>query len=140
MSQKKKQTNDEIIFQLKKEVELKKSQLEKSVKFTPITNCVITLDSIKYNLNVCSLEDLQLLFVRLSLLQKENSLLFPEKPLIISGFLVSQWLEDINNKYNCLNIRTEQNKLKTLEDKLYMLLSQDSKASLELEEIKKSLQ
>lgn len=136
----KKQSNDEVIFQLKKEVEIKKSELDKISKFSPITNCMITLDSIRYNLNVCSLDDLQFLIVRLSLYKDKNSVLFKDKPLVVSSYNIDYWLEDLNNKYNYLNIKIEQDKLKKLEDKLYDLLSKDSKDSIELDAIRKSLQ
>jgi hypothetical protein len=139
MTTKKKQNNDQVIFQLKKEVETKKSELAKIAKFTPITNCMLTLDSIRYNLNVCGLDDLQFLVVRLSLYKERNSTLFFDKPLIISSHNIDHWLEDLKNRYNYLNIKTEQDKLKKLEDKLYDLLSKDSKDSIELEAIRKSL-
>ena len=45
-------TNDELILQLKKQIEDKKKALRATEKFTPITNCSIELDGVRQNIQV----------------------------------------------------------------------------------------
>ena len=42
------ETNDSRILILKKQIESKKEQLSKSTRFSPVTNCSIELDGIRY--------------------------------------------------------------------------------------------
>lgn len=123
--------NDKLILQLKKEIEQKKSLLAKSDKFIPETNCSLTLFGIKYNLHVQTSN--QLLFLKAFL----NSLNSPD--LILEGYKVEDWIKDIEVKYSILNIQSEKDRLKVLENKLYSLLSNDTKVSLEIEDIMKSI-
>lgn len=123
--------NDKLILQLKKEIEDKKSLLAKSDKFIPETNCSLTLFGIKYNLHVQTSN--QLLFLKAFL----TSLNSPE--LIFEGYKIESWIRDIEVKYSILNIQSEKDRLKALEDKLYTLLSNDVKVSLEIENIMKSI-
>lgn len=123
--------NDKLILQLKKEIEQKKSLLAKSDKFIPKTNCSLTLFGIKYNLHVQTSN--QLLFLK-------AFLIFLNSPdLILEGYKVEDWIKDIEVKYSILNIQSEKNRLKVLENKLYSLLSNDVKVSLEIEDIMKSI-
>lgn len=59
--------NDERVLQLKKIIEEKKSELKAVKRFTPLTNCVLSLDNQNYNLNVLQLDDLKLLLVKLNI-------------------------------------------------------------------------
>ena len=123
--------NDRLILKLKKEIEDKKSLLAKSEKFIPETNCSLTLFGIKYNLHVQTSN--QLLFLKAFL----NSLNSPD--LILEGYKVEDWIKDIDVKYSMLNIQFEKDRLKALENKLYSLLSNDTKVSLEIENIMNSI-
>ena len=47
--------NDDRILELKKQIETKKKSIsEKKIRFIPETNCVLNMDGMTINLNVCS--------------------------------------------------------------------------------------
>ena len=126
--------NDEKILILRKQIEEKKEQLKKLAKFNPVTNCSIELDSVRYNLNTLTNEQLILLLVKLNMYKLSvNDLKIND--FNISGYKVDDWIEDIKSKLEILNQRNEQNKLKQLESKLTKMLSEEKKTELEIEEI-----
>lgn len=131
--------NDQRILELKKQIETKKEKLGKVTRFVPITNCLIELDEIKYNLQALSKEQLTLLLVKL------NSLLISAKDMnltsdvVISGFGLNDWIEDIVNKLNVISRKNEEKSLKLMEEKLIKLLSEGKKVELEIDEIESLL-
>jgi hypothetical protein len=129
--------NDKKIMELKKQIEEKKNKINKSQKFTPITNCSIEMDGIRCNLQVLNKEQLITLMVKL------NAYAISAKDLevdyFISGYEVSEWIIDIKAKLDNVSRKEEENKLKVMEAKLHQLLSNEKKVELEIEEIMKSL-
>ena len=127
--------NDDRILELKKQIEAKKKSIsEKKIRFIPETNCVLNMDGMTINLNVCSDDALLLLLIRL------NSYLMSAKDLNmtdfeISGYNITDWIKDIKNKLEVYALRKEETNLKKLEKKLDMLLSEDKKTELEIDEI-----
>ena len=125
--------NDERVLQLKKIIEVKRSELKTVKKFTPITNCILDLEGQKYNLNVLHPYDLRLLLV------KVNMYLMSAKDLCIkfeiSGYNIEDWITDINNKMEIFEHKYKESELKTLETKLDKMLSDEKKTELELDEI-----
>jgi hypothetical protein len=131
-------TNDEKIIKLKSQIEEKKSKLSKCEKFTPVTNCSLDLEGIRFNLNVQSKEQLTLLRIKL------NCYLMSVKDLklegvTISGFAIEDWITDIKSKLSIISRKEEESKLKIMEDKLTELLSNDKKIELEIESIEQLL-
>jgi len=131
------ETNDKKIMELKKQIEEKKNKVSKSQKFSPITNCSIEVDGIRYNIQVLTKEQL------ITLLVKLNSYAMSAKDLevdfSISGYNVSDWITDIKSKLDFVSRKEEENKLKIMESKLHQLLSNEKKVELEIDEIMKSL-
>jgi hypothetical protein len=127
------ETNDSKIMELKKQIEEKKAKINKSQKFTPITNCSIEVDGVRHNLQVLSKEQL------ISLMVKLNAYAISAKDLgveyIVSGYIVSDWIIDIKAKLDFVSRKEEENKLKVMESKLDQLLSNEKKVELELDEI-----
>ena len=127
--------NDDRILELKKKIDEKKDNItNKKVKFVPKTNCVLIFDGMNYNLNVCQYEDLKLLLIKL------NSYAISAKDLgyedfVISGYNVSEWMNDIRNKMEVIELKKEEVMLKSMESKLDKLLSNDKKTELEIDEI-----
>ncbi|WP_405169438.1 hypothetical protein [Paenibacillus sp. FSL H3-0286] len=127
--------NDQKILELKKQIELKKEKLSKSQKFTPITNCSIEIDGVRHNIQVLQKEQI------LTLLIKINTYVLSSKDLglldsfNINGYHVLDWIADLKLKYEILNRKEEEQKLKAMETKLDKLLSDDKKVELELDEI-----
>ena len=127
--------NDDRILELKKQIETKKKAIsEKKVRFIPETNCVLNMDRMNINLNVCSDDALVLLPIRL------NSYLMSAVDLgmsdfEISGYSVMAWIKDIKSKLEVSSLKKEETDLKKMESKLDKLLSDDKKTELEIDEI-----
>ena len=127
--------NDDRILELKKQIETKKKAIaEKNTRFIPETNCVLNMDGMTINLNVCSDDALLLLLIRL------NSYLMSAKDLNmadfeISGYRVTAWIKDIKSKLEVSGLKKEESELKKMESKLDKLLSDDKKTELEIDEI-----
>lgn len=127
-------TNDERILNLKKQVETKKQSItEKKKAFVPHTNLVCEWRGQKYNLNVLNMNDLLFLAWELSSFNdfcKDRG--FTQT---VSGYVLSDWLTDIDQKISMIHLRDEENELKSMESKLNKLLSEDKKTELELNDI-----
>ena len=105
-----------------------------------MTNCVIDLKGIKYNINVINNRDALIL-----LLLELNALLMSAeklemKDIAISGFCVEQWIADVKSRLNVIEYKNEENNLKQMEGKLDTLLSNEKRTELEIEEIAKMLE
>lgn len=128
-------SNDQRILELKKQIEIKKEKLGESAKFTPVTNCSIEVDGIRYNIQVLSKEQL------IELMVKINSYLLSAKDLgianeyLISGFKVEDWVTDIKSKINVISRKDEEKLLKIMESRLLKLLTDGKKVELEIDEI-----
>ena len=127
--------NDDRILELKKQIEAKKKTIsEKKVRFIPETNCVLNMDGMNINLNVCSDDALVLLLIRLnSYLMSAVDLGMPD--FEISGYSVTTWIKDIKSKLEITGLKREEADLKKMESKLDKLLSYDKKTELEIDEI-----
>jgi hypothetical protein len=129
--------NDTKILNLKKAIEDKKKSLKVTEKFTPVTNCSIEIDGVRYNIQVLTKEQIIALMVKL------NSYRLSAKDLGVefnmSGYSVDDWMTDLKSKYMNLDRKLEERRLKALEDKLHNLLSSDKKVELEIEDIANSI-
>ena len=130
--------NDERVLQLKKIIDKKKAELKEVKRFTPLTNCVLSLENQNYNLNVLQLDDLKLLLVKL------NMYLMSAKDLGIglevSGYNIAEWMTDVKSKMEIFEYKKKESELKMLEAKLDKMLSDEKKTELELDEIAALLQ
>jgi uncharacterized ubiquitin-like protein YukD len=130
--------NDEKIIELKKQVKTRKAKLNKSKRFAPVTNCILDFEMVKYNLQVLTKEQLIKLAVKL------NTYVMSEKDLEIeeqkySGYTLEEWIGDIMSKLDVLSVKDQEKQLKKLEDKLTLLLSNEKKVELEIDEIESLL-
>lgn len=128
-------SNDERILELKKQIQLKKEKLGKSSRFSPITNCLIELDGIRQNINTLNEEMLKLLLVKLNTYKISADNLEMTENLVISGYPLQDWMEDVQNKLNYITRREQEKQLKVMEDKLTELLSDGKKVELKIDEI-----
>lgn len=127
--------NDDRILELKKQIEKKKTDIvSRKVRFAPETNCVLEIDSERYNLNVVADEVLTLLMIKLNMYNMSADSLEILHP-IISGYTTDLWIQDIKNKLAVSGMQREENELKKMEAKLTKLLSDDKKTELEIDEI-----
>ena len=132
--------NDEKIIKLKQQIEEKRNELGKLKKFTPITNCILELDGVTTNIQILPKEKLALLLVKLNLykMSMENLKMSFDK-IIISGYDIRDWMSDVLAKINVISYKEEEQKLKTMENKLIELLSSEKKTELAIDEIQKML-
>lgn len=131
--------NDELILQLKKQIDEKKKSLKATERFQPITNCSIELDGIRSNIQVLTKEQLISLLVKLNSYRKSADELGMLNEYSIGGYSVDDWISDVKSKYLNLNRKEEQENLRQKELRLTQLLSGEKKVELELEEIANSL-
>ena len=131
--------NDNKILELKKQIEEKRTKVDKSKKFSPITNCSIELDGVRHNINVLTKEQIIQIMIKLNtyiLSAKDLGLL---DDYVITGYNVADWMTDLKAKLEFINRKDEENKLKAMEAKLDKLLSNDKKVELEIDEIESML-
>lgn len=128
-------TNDATILQLKKLIDAKKEKLGTAARFVPVTNCSIELDGQRLNINTLNKEQLTLLAVKLQSYLIAAKTLDVSEDFSISGYHVSDWIEDLQSKLNIQSRIEEAKKLKAMENKLEQLLSEDKKVELELNDI-----
>lgn len=131
--------NDKRIMELRKQIETKKEQLNKSLRFSPITNCSIELDGSRYNIQVLQKNDLLTLMVKLNTYLMSARDLGIEKEYLLSGYKIEDWISDIKARIEILSRKDEERTLKIMEDKLHKLLSEDKKVELQLNEIESML-
>lgn len=127
--------NDERIIQLKKQIEIKKDELGKATRFSPITNCSLELDGTRYNIQVLQKQELTHLLVKLTSYKLAFGKLDIDEDYTISGYNVADWIEDISSKLEVIKFKNKENQLKDMESKLSKMLSDEKKTELELDEI-----
>lgn len=132
--------NDEKIIKLKQQIEEKRNKLGNLKRFTPITNCILELDGVTTNIQILSKEKLALLLVKLNLYKMsiENLNMSFDK-ITINGYDIRDWMSDVLAKINIISYKEEEQKLKTMENKLLELLSSEKKTELAIDEIEKML-
>ena len=128
------QKNDERIMQLKQQIEVKRKELANQTgRFTPITNCLLVIDKVTYNLHVESSELLLLKVNMMAMSAKDLGLDISK--VIISGYSLADWLDDIKNYMKVQSYKDEKRKLERLEKQLDALLSDDKRTELEIDSI-----
>ena len=128
--------NDDRILQLRKQIQEKREKIGKIGRFTPVTNCILELDGIKFNLNVLDEEKLLQLLVKLnSYLISAKQLQDVAKDLKYSGYTLEEWITDISAKLKILSKKDEEKSLVAMEAKLEKLLSDEKQVELEIDAI-----
>lgn len=128
------QKNDERIMQLKQQIETKRKELaNRSDRFTPVTNCLLVIDKVTYNLHV---ESSELLLIKVNMMaMSAKDLGLDISKVIISGYSLADWLDDIKNYMKVQSYKDEKRKLNQLERQLDALLSDDKRTELEIDSI-----
>lgn len=130
--------NDATILKLKEQIAKKKKELGKTSRFSPVTNLSIEFEGTRYNLNVLDKAKLQQLAI------KVNMYLMSAKELDLegteySGYMLSEWLEDILDKLSIIEHKEKEAELAKLEAKLSKMLSNEKQVELELQDIAEML-
>lgn len=126
--------NDERIMQLKQQIEIKRKELaNQNSRFIPATNCMLLLDNVTYNLH---LEITEWLLIKVNMIaMSAKDLGMDISQVEISGYKLTDWLEDIGNKLKTQKYKEEKRKLEKLEKQLDSLLSDDKRTELEIDNI-----
>lgn len=134
------QNNDDRIIELKKLIEKKEKEIVPSTTAVK-TTLILNFAGEEYNLNVIGLSNLQFLWCELESLRAANEKLngFYPYPLIISGYPVDDWLDDIVVKMKQLMIKRKKIELNDYKKQLDKLLSEGKKTELLLDEIMEKL-
>lgn len=127
--------NDARILEMKKQIEKKKEELGVASRFNPITNCSFELDGERYNINAMSKEKLVLMAVKLEAYLMASKTLYLVEIFELSGYHVSDWIDDIMQKLQIMKRTDEAKNLKVMEDKLGRMLSEAKKVELEIDDI-----
>jgi len=141
--------NDERVLDLKEILEKKKKEIKQIKPFNPKTKCILNWHNVSYNLNVLSIEDLQILLCELSSLQMVATNTYNNtmdyctciliEQLTLDGELVVDWIDDISNKLKVHDINKRKKQIIELEKQLNRLLSTDKQTELQLDAITKLL-
>lgn len=135
-----KKSNDDIVLELKRQVEEKKAALASSKTFNPKTNCSLTIGAERTNIRAeTSKEKLLELLVHVNSLKLSAESLGMLEDFKFCGFPIQDWVEDLQSRLFSVNRKVEEERLKTLEAKLNNLLSLDKKVELELDELRKMI-
>lgn len=130
--------NDERILSLTSAIAKKKEELAKqSTRFNPCTNCSLDFRGQHYNVNTLNEEQCEYMAVELMALQMASESL--NVVLKLSGYSVADWIIDLSARRDILRLKSEERKLKAMEEQLNLLLSEDKKKELAIEEIAQSL-
>lgn len=125
--------NDERIEQLKKDIEKKRSEIGKTLRFEPITSCVFEFRNKNININVLDVEQLGLLTVELSLLKNEAENI--EIDISINGNDIKDLFTDAKNKLAVIKQKEKLKSLEVVEKQLNKLLSDEKQKSLAIDEL-----
>jgi hypothetical protein len=126
--------NDERILELRSQIKEKKLKLKTKKKFTPVTNCSIEIDGLRYNLNVLQKDLLILLLVKLQAYKMAANELNVNE-IKISGYDIKDWIADIQLKIEIISFIEKEDELKQIENKLNIMLSNEKKVEFEINEI-----
>lgn len=128
--------NDDRIMLLKKQIEEKKVALMAARKSNEPykTTCVIDMDGNKINIHVLKSDELAMLLVKLNAYRMSAENLGMQL-FAISGYDVNMWMDDVKKRITMLKSKETERELRAAEDKLNMLLSEDKKTELEIDNI-----
>lgn len=128
------QKNDERIMELKSQIEKKRNELSKqSKRFVPITNCLLVLDKVTYNLHVDSSE---LLLIKLNSMRlSAKDLDMDTSKIMISGYSLDDWITDVKNNLESKTYKKKKKDLDNLEKELTALLSDDKQTELKIDSL-----
>lgn len=131
--------NDTRNETLLKQIEARQQNLKKPVVDLR-TNCMLEIGGEKQNLNIMKMEKLVTTKIMVNA-WRLSAIEMGMKPddVKISGFSISDWLHDIDNKMEVAKYREEEAALESMKGKLHKLLSEDKRTSMALDDIESQL-
>lgn len=126
--------NDDRILALREKINNKRDALGPRFRFSPKTNCALAFGGKVFNIRTISREELVLLAAGLGALIIGSQHAGVGEPSI-SGYALSDWLDDIQSRLEILSRGEKERELSSLEDALERLLSEDKRTELKVAEI-----
>lgn len=118
----------------------KKAEEARGGRFHPKTTCILTLYGVTYNIHQLDDASLRLLAILLESLIHAEPRVFPDDPeVIVSGFTLRDWQDDVVSKAEVNKYRADQEKIKRYKGKLKDMLSAEKKTELEFQTIANEL-
>ena len=129
--------NDERILELKKQIDEKKKELGKQLRFSPITTCIFNYQGNRINIHtLTSIKDINTMLVYFNMyVMSAEDMDINCEDIVFDGFSITDWIEDLKAKKTIIEYTSKKEQLTTLEKKLDKLLSDDKKTELEIESI-----
>lgn len=132
--------NDEKILKLQEQIEKAEEEALSLKKVSYITNCIIIIDSEKYNLHVLDEDSLKMLLIKINGYKLSAVDLGLDLDDIKFGkYTISEWMEDINTRIKVEKNNKHLKELKEAKETLNSLLSKDKKTEMKIAEIEKLL-
>ena len=129
-------TNDDKIIELKSTITKKKKELSKlSVKITTITNCSISIDGKRFNINTLKGTELQYLLILVNTLFLSAKDLGIQDEYKYDNYLLGDWLSDLKSRVEVEKYKKKMKEMATMEKQLDNLLSADKQTELEISDI-----
>lgn len=137
--------NDIKINALLEKVEEQKAKLGPKPKATLVTNGVLAVRGMTFNLNVCSIDQLVVALANLLRTEQEESFLLDAADILgvkkventIGGYSIPDWKEDIKTRVAVLQWNEKKRELEKTETALNQMISEDAKTSKALADIEK---
>lgn len=131
--------NDERILKLRKQIDKKTEELGKINRRVPLTHSNFVLDGNRLNILALDKEKLIALLVKLNAYRMSAQQLWLLDEFIIEGYILSDWIEDIQSRLTMLSQMEERKTLRITEEKLSKMLSGNKRVELELDDIESLL-
>ena len=129
--------NDRLILKTREQIEDSLKKIKESESgFIKRTNFILEWNGISYNLNVIPQEQIALLMWQLS--SYRDFLILKNLPIKLKytqDITIDDWLHDLEKQLFKNNLVSEKVRLKKLQDLLQSKLTEETKTSLELEDL-----
>lgn len=138
-------TKDQIVQELIKVVQQRKSEIAKTEKAKWITNCSIPFEGTQINLQTVSNVEVLIKLAGTIIQDKKvyesgsEYLLGEVKEHKLGTYTADEWLKDIKTRFEKIQLATKKKELEDYESRLDKLVSPEVRERLELEAIQKGL-
>lgn len=131
--------NDAIILELKEKIKNKRKELGGIKGWHPRTNCSIEIEGKSYNLRTLNLNKLQFLLIILNSYKTSAQHLGLLDNFELQGFVISDWLFDINGLIAKNSKSQVERQLTNMEAYLNTLLTEEKQVERKLADIESKL-
>lgn len=117
-------------------IEDKIKTLSTKKKVELITNANLEIFGKRYNLHTCQISELNFLQAFLQAIKNFS----PVSNFVISGFLLNEWLKDVETLTEAFSARNQIQELQAMKSKLEKMISEETRNQMEFDKILKELE